>query len=240
MLAWQPEAVIWTRARSAMEKRSSRRFEIRLDALVHPSLGRSWRCAIQDFCAEGMLLVDMPSRHRSSAGTGLKAGELVGIHFAIPGEVKEQHFRLEGTIVRVMDTGIGIQFKGGINAVVLDSLLAHAHRQGAQAKPLSTYSVPNTQSPQPKSQASTANRPSLVFPNPADIQLGTAQVAHPQQPRMTRKADLGGLVRPVAHDEFRRLFASIRGVLTKVLPKMNSVFFSHLDEELLGMGWDGT
>jgi len=240
LLAWQPEAVIWTRARSAMEKRSSRRFEIRLDALVHPSLGRSWRCAIQDFCAEGMLLVDMPSRHRSSAGTGLKAGELVGIHFAIPGEVKEQHFRLEGTIVRVMDTGIGIQFKGGINAVVLDSLLAHAHRQGAQAKPLSTYSVPNTQSPQPKSQASTANRPSLVFPNPADIQLRTAQVAHPQQPRMTRKADLGGLVRPVAHDEFRRLFASIRGVLTKVLPKMNSVFFSHMDEELLGLARDAT
>ena len=112
-----------------MDKRSSPRYEILLDALVHPKTGRTWRCAIQDFCANGMLLVEAQARERSGASPGIEAGVVVGIHFAIPGKTKDLHFRLEGCIVRVMDSGVGIKFEGGLSEDVLTGLMEHASSQ---------------------------------------------------------------------------------------------------------------
>ena len=96
-----------------MDKRASTRYEVSLNALVHPSVGRSWLCQIQDFCDAGMLLVEQNGRPRRAL-PGINAGEAVGIHFSVPIPGKEQHFRLEGKIVRAMETGVGISFANGM------------------------------------------------------------------------------------------------------------------------------
>lgn len=96
-----------------MDKRSSPRYAVELNALVHPNVGRSWLCQIQDFCDAGMLLVEQNGRPRRTL-PGINTGEDVGIHFSVPTDTKGQHFRLEGRIVRLMDTGIGINFSSGM------------------------------------------------------------------------------------------------------------------------------
>ena len=91
-----------------MEKRSSPRYAISLEALVHPQEGRSWLCSIKDFCVGGMLLVEQEStRVRRTAPTDV-SGEKVGIHFSIPTELGEEYVRLKGRIVRDAHDGLGI------------------------------------------------------------------------------------------------------------------------------------
>ena len=108
-----------------MDNRTSPRYAISLNALVHPNIGRSWLCEIQDFCSGGMLLVEQNGRPRRNL-PGIKAGESVGIHFSVPLESKEQHFRLEGKIVRVMDMGVGINFAEGMDEEALNCLSDHS------------------------------------------------------------------------------------------------------------------
>jgi hypothetical protein len=52
---------------------------------------------------------------------GLIEGETVGIHFSVPLEAGDQHFWLEGEIVRVMDSGVGIRFPHNMASDALDT-----------------------------------------------------------------------------------------------------------------------
>jgi diguanylate cyclase (GGDEF)-like protein len=104
-----------------MDKRASTRYVVSLNALVHPTVGRSWLCQIGDFCDAGMLLAEQNGRPRRSL-PGIVAGETVGIHFSVPGEDGDRHFRLEGKIVRLMDTGVGINFPSGMDAEAFECL----------------------------------------------------------------------------------------------------------------------
>ncbi len=107
--------------RNLMDKRLSPRYAISLNALVHPDEGRSWLCAIRDFCTGGMLLVEQEyGRHEMPP---IEQGVTVGIHFSVPGEEDDQHFRLEGRIVRVMDSGVGINFPEGMSDEAMTALL---------------------------------------------------------------------------------------------------------------------
>ena len=117
-----------------MDKRRSPRYAISLNALVHPSVGRSWLCSIRDFCGGGMLLVEQDTLRRRTL-PGITPNEIVGIHFSVPGTKGDQHFRLEGKIVRVMDSGVGIAFAKGMDEDALNALRGISERQPEAAGP---------------------------------------------------------------------------------------------------------
>lgn len=124
-----------------MDKRRSPRYPISLNALVHPNEGRSWLCSIQDFCGSGMLLVEQGGGRVRRSSPGIVAGCLVGIHFSVPNKSREQgkerHFRLEGTIVRAMETGVGISFSTGMDDDAMTDLLNYSN-----SRPLSSLTPP--------------------------------------------------------------------------------------------------
>lgn len=107
------------------DKRASQRYAVTLNALVHPSVGRSWLCQIKDFCDAGMLLVEQNGRPRRNL-PGIAAGEKVGIHFSLSLDDKDHHFRLEGQIVRLMETGVGINFPKGMDETAFHCLCDHS------------------------------------------------------------------------------------------------------------------
>lgn len=118
-----------------MEKRRAPRYEISLEALVHPSEGRSWLCLIQDFCIGGMLLVEQEStRVRRTAPVG-QPGEQVRIHFSVPALEGEKHVRLTGNIVRIAQDGLGISIEEGIDDSIMDLMTVYSRNlQEAEAR----------------------------------------------------------------------------------------------------------
>jgi diguanylate cyclase (GGDEF)-like protein len=270
-----------------MDKRSNPRYAILLSALVHPTAGRSWLCSIQDFCSGGMLLVEQQTGRGRRALPGIEAGATVGIHFSVPGKIKDQHFRLEGKIVRVMDSGVGIRFAEGVDDDAMTALLNHASSNSAPPKaaprppapssaaapksvprsapvssPVSSaaavspagakpaQSTPVAASPVPASQqtatgASAAAKAGVAGTPQAARQNSSAKPATPTAAtRQTRAASVAAstpAVRPpgpITKEEAKRLIASIRSVVAKVLPEMNSAFFSYMDDELLRLARD--
>ena len=243
-----------------MDKRSSSRYEILLDALVHPKTGRTWRCAIQDFCANGMLLVEPRAGERSGVSPGIEAGVVVGIHFAIPGKTKDLHFRLEGCIVRVMDTGVGIKFEGGLSEDVLTGLMEHASSQVKALIAPNPSLTNHAESPQPATkpagaavsrsaamaQRQSAPGSSSTVARPANIpeaaRLNGEQKTRATDGQQSSAAKIPSLaVRPpgaITEAESRQLVLAIRRVMAKVLPKMHSAFFAYMDEGLLIMARD--
>jgi diguanylate cyclase (GGDEF)-like protein len=121
-----------------MDKRSGPRYATLLNALVHPSVGRSWLCTIQDFCSGGLLLGEQDASRSRRDKPGIVAGETVGIHFGVPGEGKDQHFRLEGNIVRVMDSGVGIKFAKGMDDDVMAALRQFSDSQRLASEPVAS------------------------------------------------------------------------------------------------------
>ncbi len=109
-----------------MDQRRNPRYPIQLNALVHPSEGRSWLCTIQDFCIGGMLLIEQDSGRIRRSMPSLAGNETVGIHFSVPVSGKTEHFRLEGKIVRVLDNGVGINFANGMDDKAMTALLGHS------------------------------------------------------------------------------------------------------------------
>ena len=95
-----------------MDKRNSPRYAIELAALVNPAEGPSWLCSIRDFCAEGMLLAESQVGRSTRGLPDVTTGALVEIHFLVPGSAAAQQFCLDGRIVRVMDSGVGVRFSG--------------------------------------------------------------------------------------------------------------------------------
>ena len=108
-----------------MDKRASTRYIVSLKALVHPGTGRSWLCQIQDFCDAGLMLVEQGGRPRRAL-PGIAAGEEVAIHFSVPTSGKDHHFRLEGKIVRAMETGVAINFPTGMPEDAFQCLVEHS------------------------------------------------------------------------------------------------------------------
>jgi diguanylate cyclase (GGDEF)-like protein len=119
-----------------MDKRIDPRYATLLNALVHPAVGRSWLCMIQDFCFGGLLLVEQDASRSRREKPGIVAGETVGIHFGVPGEGKDQHFRLEGNIVRVMESGVGIKFAKGMDDDAMAALLKFSDSQLLASEPV--------------------------------------------------------------------------------------------------------
>jgi diguanylate cyclase (GGDEF)-like protein len=163
-----------------MDKRSDPRHATLLNALVHPAVGRSWLCTIQDFCSGGLLLVEQDASRSRRDKAGIVAGETVGIHFGVPGEGKDLHFRLEGNIVRVMDSGVGIKFAKGMDDDAMAALLKfndsqlRASEPAAAARPASIQATPNMravvtpQAPQVPSEAELNNVSSSKLKSPVE------------------------------------------------------------------------
>ncbi len=142
-----------------MDKRASPRHAIELNALVHPASGRSWLCRIRDFCDAGLLLLPKDGQ-QVKPSVGLDVGAEVGIHFIIPSEGKEQHYRLEGKVVRVMKSGVGISLLTGMSPDTFAALSQYAD----QSRMAPTTSLKGDESTRPGDGAS--RKPVL---NQADV-----------------------------------------------------------------------
>lgn len=191
-----------------MDKRRSPRYAISLNALVHPTVGRAWLCGIRDFCTNGMLLVEQDGG-RKRTSVGISQGELVRIHFNVPVKGQDQHFRLEGKIVRVMDTGVGINFPKGMQDDAMAALLSFSSSQPLSSAPAQTDRASD-------SRAEPATDSSRNF----DLQAQPGQAS--------------GIDPATA----RQIIGNVRKEVSRILPEMNSAFFSYMDQELLVLARD--
>lgn len=219
-----------------MDKRRSPRYPINLNALVHPNEGRSWLCSIRDFCDGGMLLVEQGSRARRSM-PGIATGGVVGIHFSVPSGSKEKHFRLEGKIVRAMDTGVGINFPEGMEEEAMTALLNYSNTMplaGGAAEESSAAAEPTAQAPR-QATARPARSAAGATTRPA------TNAASGSSRQTNEPLDLGseqGHRGPIKPADSKRIIAAVRREVAKVMPEMNSAFFSYMDEELLKLARD--
>ncbi len=226
-----------------MDKRRSPRYPVSLNALVHPNEGRSWLCSIRDFCDGGMLLVEQGAGRVRRGMPGIATGGVVGIHFSVPSGTKEKHFRLEGKIVRTMDSGVGINFPSGMDEEAMTALLNYSNSMplagGGSEEPAAPAQQPRTASSRPARAAAGSNRvASSGAASPA-----TRSATNPANGQQTTSADLDlvaeqgaqGGIKPA---DSKRIIAAVRREVAKVLPEMNSAFFSYMDEELLKLARD--
>jgi diguanylate cyclase (GGDEF)-like protein len=119
-----------------VDRRTHPRQPISIGALVHPEKGRSWLCAIRDFCHGGMLLVGTGgSRSLLATGADPKPGDSLNLHFTVPTPQGEQHFRMQAIIARVLDSGggMGIRFPTGLPQKAFDALMDFAVASGMVA-----------------------------------------------------------------------------------------------------------
>jgi|TARA_B100002003_G_scaffold231280_1_gene242152 hypothetical protein len=170
---------------------------------------------ISDYCAGGMLLVEQEGGRSRRGIPGISPGEMVGIHFTVPIDGKDKHFRLEGKIVRVMEGSVGLNFPKGMDATVIEALgnyTAQTSGRPAQPKP---GKVPETDTAAKGSGSVKASSKNLSLAK--------------KSPFLT-----GGL--PPA--ESKKIVAAIRKGVAKVLPEMTIAIFKYLDGELLEMAKD--
>lgn len=193
-----------------MEKRRSPRYSVSLDALVHPRAGRSWLCSIKDFCDAGMLLVEQ-SGTRTRRVDASNAGDVVGIHFSVPAIPKARHFRLEGQIVRVMDSGVGINFPSGMPEDALRALMDYANESSADE-------------PGKKQEASKEQ------PVAKDLDLNKSPKSQQDPPAPVNDE--------ISSADSKKIIAAVRREVVKVIPEMCSAFFTYMDKELLAMARD--
>ena len=202
-----------------MDKRRSPRYAISLKALVHPTVGRSWLCLIQDYCESGMLLVEQKGGRSRRGIPGISPGELVGIHFTVPLDTGDQHFRMEGKIVRVMDTGVGISFAQGMDADAVAALAEFSEQTSAEALQSKAKKIQKS-APKAKPTGTVARKDELRK-NPAkDLSLAK------------KSAFLSGGLQP---SDSKKIVAAIRKGVAKILPEMTSAIFNYMDAELLEM-----
>ncbi len=154
-----------------------------------------------------MLLVEQNGRPRKNL-PGINQGQTVGIHFSVPTENKDQHFRLEGAIVRVMETGVGINFPDGMDEDAM--------------RCLSEYSGLKPASPSAP-QASSGGADSV-----AD------ESAEPARQRTSSPFLTGGL-KPT---DAKRVVTMLRKEAAKIVPEMTASLFSYMDSELLELAKD--
>ncbi|MCB1643999.1 MAG: DUF1631 family protein [Pseudomonadales bacterium] len=207
-----------------MDKRRSPRYAVQLNALVHPNAGRSWLCTIQDFCEGGMLLVEQDGARTRSAIQGVNPGEKVGIHFSVPGKPRDRHFRLEGNIVRVLDTGVGIKFGNGMDEDAMTALLTYSN------------SMPLTSRPAPVRKPGATGGASAAAGNRTSPQASRGSASPDSTPAsLDLSRDGNGLISP---QDAKRVIGTARRALSRILLEMNSAFFSYMDDELLKLARD--
>ncbi len=226
-----------------MDKRRSPRYALSLDALVHPERGRSWLCSIRDFCIGGMLLSEQEStRVRRTAPVG-KPGETVGIHFSIPTSAGEQHFRLEGQIVRVLQDGLGISFKDDLDENVMTHLLAYSNKAPLDSKSNRAdqdQTDQNKAAPADKEQApqrrnlalngARATPPGKSADATADPDLQPDQDTTPVEQRPEKALEPVG---DIDVEDATRIIAACRQHLTKAIAEIIPSFFEYMDKELI-------
>ena len=232
-----------------MDKRQNPRYAIELNALVHPQVGRSWLCTIRDFCNGGMLLVEQETGRVRRTMPGINPGETVGIHYSVPTKTKDLHFRLEGKIVRVMHTGVGIKFSDGMDDDAITALLNYSNSRASLAstrKPRTEAPKASDSSKQPARaggfQKAAGNRTLSGGVRP----VSEAKSSDLDTSQSTDDASSGNL--DLAQNELsngsvspadaKKIITAVRREVTKVLPEMNSAFFSYMDEELLKLARD--
>ncbi len=200
-----------------MDKRRSPRYAIKLNALVHPNVGRSWLCTIRDFCEGGMLLVEQDAnRHRKLPG--ISQGQTVGIHFSVPTKGKDQHFRLEGKIIRALDAGVGITFAGGLDNDAMTALLNYSNAQPLTGDPKDRHK----RDPKAAAGANGGASPAPAKPASKPLDLKSAE----------------GNTLGISAPQARKIIASVRREVARILPEINSAFFSYMDEQLLNLAKD--
>ncbi len=228
-----------------MDKRRSPRYATSLNALVHPNVGRSWLCTIKDFCDSGMLLVEQEGGRSRRGMPGINPGETVGIHFSVPLAAKDQHFRLEGRIVRVMDSGVGINFTSGMADDAMDALTSHSDGRPVEAtpppkttaKPVSDNAARRNRGKESVKAQSTVSEANKKKRQPvAAISPASARTKPASNLTLKKKSPFatGGL-KPA---DSMRLVAALREGVVKVMPEMTTALFKYMDVELLEMAKD--
>ena len=203
-----------------MDKRQNARFAIELNALVHPQNGRSWLCTIRDFCRGGMLLLEQKSGPVRPTMPGIHPGETVGIHYYIPTKNKDLHFRLEGQIVRVMRSGLGIKFKEEMADDAITALMNHASRRASSA---------------------SESKPTVAERRVAQDNILSSASRASEASSEVRRLNLAGedlSSGKISQAETKKIIAAIREEVTKLLLEINAAFFSYMDDELLKLARD--
>ena len=225
-----------------MDKRRSARYPISLNALVHPNEGRSWLCSIQDFCESGMLLVEQGGSRSRRSMPGIETGGMVGIHFSVPNNGKERHFRLEGRIVRAMDTGVGINFPSGMEDAAMTDLLNYSNTGPMSATPPPPEPDARATKPEANKPARAGSIQSARTSKPAShpsAKSGRIPETKTQELNLNQEAGARTARKgPLKPADSKRIIAAVRREVAKVLPEMNSAFFSYMDEELLKLARD--
>ena len=143
---------------NAPERRQYTRQPISLSALVHPAEGRSWLCAVKDFCETGLLLMSARSgMPLSSSHPHLSAGDDVSVHFSVATSSGQQHFRSSARIARVTETGMGVFFADGLPDGAFDAMVDYGIAAGmlspaAMGREVEEIELQELQPPSLKSQ----------------------------------------------------------------------------------------
>jgi len=212
-----------------MDQRISERYETSLNALVHPSVGKAWLCTIKDFCDSGMLLVEQEGRRTPRGKFGINAGDVVGLHFSVPLTESDEHFRLEGKIVRVMDSGVGINFTAGMADEAMLALTQFSATIQLPPKPEEDNTNTQAEAGSPTAEEGTTAEES---PPAAEVECNEeSSLASPEKGAITQQSpfDTGSL----KTSDSRKLVAAIRKGLVKLLPEMTTTLFKYMDAVLL-------
>ncbi len=119
-----------------MNRRQHTRHPISISALLHPGKGRSWLCTIRDFCEMGVLLVGAGgSRSLQATGSESRPGDKVDLHFSVPTEFGEKHFRLGAIIARFtsQNMSVGVRFESPLEPEIFSALMDFAVASGVVA-----------------------------------------------------------------------------------------------------------
>lgn len=201
----------------AMDERSSTRYVTDLEALVHPSVGKSWLCTIKDFCDEGMLLVEQEGKRSPRGKSGINTGDLVEVHFSVPLENQDDHFHFKGKIVRVMDSGVGINFPQAVDPKAFEALTIFSEKM--QGSPQTKKKIAAVKKPQ-KEQSAAPKQPVCDEEKPPVI----AEL--PATPTCLKPSDC------------KKIVAAIRKGVVKLLSEMTLTFFTYMDAVLLELAKD--
>jgi len=119
-----------------VNRRQYIRHPISISALLHPGKGRSWLCTIRDFCEMGVLLVGTGgSRSLQATGSKSRPGDRIDLHFSVPTEFGEKHFRLGAIVARFtnQNMSVGVRFESPLEPEIFSALMDFAVASGVVA-----------------------------------------------------------------------------------------------------------
>lgn len=95
-----------------MERRAYPRHPLHLDAAITVGGSSSQACKIRDFCPGGMFLTPLEREAQSSFTNfaSVRKGDATTIDFSVPIGSELRHFRLQASVVRAFEGGVGVAF----------------------------------------------------------------------------------------------------------------------------------